>query len=60
MKRCSADLGQGNTMDYIAFLEVSLAYENGRSVFHLKADLGTEYMPAHSARGTFSVGGAAS
>lgn len=51
--RYSADFGQGNAMDYIAFLEACLAYENGRSVFQLKPDLGTEYMPVDVVRGNF-------
>ena len=41
----SSDFGGGAAMDYVTLLETCLRYESGRSVFHLKPDLGTEYMP---------------
>lgn len=51
----SSDFGRGSATDYIAFLEACLAYESGRSVFQLKPDLGTEYMPVEIVRANFQA-----
>ena len=51
--RYSSDFGRGSATDYVAFLEACLSYENGRSVFHLKPDPGTEYMPVEIVRANF-------
>ena len=51
----SSDFGRGSATDYVAFLEACLAYESGRSMFQLKPDLGTEYMPVEIVRANFQA-----
>ena len=43
--RYSSDFSSGSTMDYVVFMESCLTYESHRAVYHLKPDLGMEYMP---------------
>lgn len=44
--RYSSDFFRGSAMDYIAFMETCLTYELHRGIYHLKPDLGMEYMPS--------------
>lgn len=53
--RYSSDFGQGSAVDFVAFLTSCLHYESNRSVFHLKPDLGTEYMPVGIVRDNFQT-----
>ena len=41
----SSAFSHGSTMDYVTFLETCLSYEHNRSVYHIKPDIGIEYMP---------------
>lgn len=51
--RYSSDFGRGSAADYLTLLETCLQYEVGRGMFHLKPDIGTEYMPVDVLEGNF-------
>ena len=53
--RYSSDFFRGSAMDYVAFMETCLTYESHRSVYHLRPDLGMEYMPVDVLKGNFQA-----
>lgn len=53
--RYSSDFFRGSAMDYIAFMETCLSYETHRSIYHLKPDLGIEYIPVDILKRSFGA-----
>lgn len=53
--RYSSDFFRGSAMDYIAFMETCLTYEQHRGIYHLKPDLGMEYIPVDILKRSFEA-----
>ena len=53
--RYSSDFFRGSAMDYIAFMETCLTYETHRGIYHLKPDLGMEYIPVDILKRSFGA-----